>query len=355
MLITDQLSITQPEALRRALSIDVQVRNYEGRVYHPKVFLFYGAERRPSAAVLGSANLSESGLTTAVEAGVVTTEPRLLSQLRQWFVQLFTDLEHTVAVDTVLLRKMQAAWQRAAATRARERVRQPRIVSRKRKGVTPEERDVLDDLFAGIQLPIGVLSFDHAGNNVRNLQRARDVLRRYPNVNGKERSELHLLGFVAEGNLTELGEEAVSAKGVAELARVWCGWIARTPASELARTNERLASFKRAATGFWRLRREVRDFFFGNLRAPKRRRVLQTIELLCNAGDVVRGFSLDDVRRLAPLVMNGGDFGDFVGKRVREYQLNKGARSWDTDDRRTVLLAWTRVAAGGWGRAPKGG
>ncbi len=219
MLITDQLAITQPEALRRALATGVSLRNFDGRIYHPKVFLFYGKNGRPRAAVLGSANLSEPALTTSVEAGVLTTDRRLLSQLRRWFQDLFTDSNQTVEVDDALVDKIEVAWKRAAATRARasghhrqaERVKQS-------KELAPDEKEVLDDLFATIRVPIGVLSFDHAGNNVRNLQRAREVLRRYPKSNAKERSELHLLGFLADGQLTKLGQSAVGSASELGLA-----------------------------------------------------------------------------------------------------------------------------------------
>jgi len=345
MLITDQLAITQPEALRRAIAAGVQLRNYDGRIYHPKVYLVHGASGHPNIAVLGSANLSESALTTSIEAGVSTTDRRLLGQLRDWFNKLFEDVKHSSDVDDALLSKLDRLWERAAAERARvAELQQTRLRGAGRGRKAPSENiEVLEDLFATIRTPIGILSFDHAGNNVRNLGRALEVLLRYPKLSDKERSELHLLGFLKEGRLTNLGAKARRYRTVEGLAGEWCSWIASQSDDELKSLNTRLASFKRAATQFWKLRPEVHRFFLENLAYPSQRKLLQTIELLCNGSSVVRRLSLGQIKLLGPQIMNTGRSTTFVAKRVREYQANKGSRSWKGEDRKTLLISWRRV------------
>lgn len=63
LVCTDQLGITQPAAVERALQSGVQIRNYSGgAVYHPKVYLAHDRNLRPTRFLLGSANLSTSAL-----------------------------------------------------------------------------------------------------------------------------------------------------------------------------------------------------------------------------------------------------------------------------------------------------
>src|SRR2546428_10808120 len=83
VLITDQFTITQPGALRQMLKAGIQVRNYAGsRVYHPKVYLVHSPNRHPLAAIVGSANMSESGLMAGVEAGMVMSDLRVLRNMQ---------------------------------------------------------------------------------------------------------------------------------------------------------------------------------------------------------------------------------------------------------------------------------
>lgn len=344
MLITSQFAITQPEALRRALTAGVWVRNYDGeRVYHPKMYLVYGRVGDPKVAILGSANLSESALTTAVEAGISTTHRPLLKQLQSWFEELFEDRVHSRDVDAALLTKLEGLWVRAAARRVLARKSSSRGRTAQPRGVSPENIEVLEDLFATIRMPIGILSFDHAGNNVRNLLRALDVLRRYPRLTDKERSELRLLGFWSDGQLTELGATGRRCTSEQALASVWCRWVAAQTEPDLQQLNSRLASFKRAATQFWRLRPEIREFFLGNLGSTRQRPLLQTIELLCNGSRVVRKISLEKLRSLAPLVAAPTGLTKFLADCVRDYHRNKGSRSWSSADRLTMLIAWKDV------------
>jgi HKD family nuclease len=346
MLITSQFSITQPEALRRAIAARVRVRNYDGdRVYHPKMYLVYGSNGNPNVAILGSANLSESALTTAVEAGISTTNRTLLKQLQSWFQELFEDQDHCRDVDDTALKELERSWARAAARRILAQASATPPTQRAQKSVLPPENiDVLEDLFATIRAPIGILSFDHAGNNVRNLLRALEVLHRYPRLTEKEKSELHLLAFLSdEGRLTKLGETARRCTTEQSLATVWCRWVAAQAESDLQRRNSRLASFKRAATQFWRLTPEIRTFFFENLGSVRQRPLLQTIELFCNGSSVVSRISLDQLRSLAPIVTAPKGLTKFLEDCVREYHRNKGSRSWASKDRLTMLTAWRNV------------
>jgi len=77
-----------------------------------------------------------------------------------------------------------------------------------------------------------------------------------------------------------------------DIARLWCRWLKRTPNAELGEINPRLLIAKRVFPQFWRLRPEVRNHFLDNVQNRDDRRTLQTIELLCNASEVVQELSL---------------------------------------------------------------
>ncbi len=347
LLLTDQFAITHPEALRKALKRGIQIRNYGGsRIYHPKVYLVYDAGGRPKSAIVGSANISESGLSMGVEAGVVISDPYTLEELKNWFEQLFTDNKHTTAIDRESLNRFDRIWHLAAAKRVKiEQIARKRLPKPIEEIVpSPGEVQILEDLFSTIGLPIGILSIDHARNNVRNLTRLLEVLKRYPEVHSKERSELRLLGFVKENTLTELGNSARNCRTEKALAETWCNWVLHVWDSELEHINPRIVSFKRAARQFWKLRQQVREFFFGNLRSKEQRPVLQTIELLCNGSNVVRKLSLSDFVALSSVIMKAQQLPTFLQKPILEYQSNKGSRSWESDDRKTMLSAWQRMA-----------
>jgi HKD family nuclease len=54
IICTDQLGITHPEAVKRALASRVKIRNFAGAVtYHPKVFLAHNGNGRPTRFLLG--------------------------------------------------------------------------------------------------------------------------------------------------------------------------------------------------------------------------------------------------------------------------------------------------------------
>ena len=162
------------------------------------------------------------------------------------------------------------------------------------------------------------------------------MISRYPDIGSKERSELRLLGFMQSGKLSALGIKARGCRTTAAVAKLWSSWLKRTPNEALNSTNRRLASFKRAATRFWRLKSEVRNFFLRELSNPEERKTLQAIELCCNGSEVVESFLINDFRAMAPFMLRGKRLSPFIRRAVADYLDNKGSRSWKTDDRRIV-------------------
>ncbi|GEM_PF-1362204 len=347
IVCTDQLGITHPEAVGRAIRSGVQIRNFTGSgVYHPKVYLAHDQNDRPIKFLLGSANLSSSAFTSSVEAGVLGDETVGLKKLNGWFNELFN--KHTQAFTPERLHIMEERWRSLAAARAlsRLKVHQRPAVSPKTQPVPvgPEDLDTLEDVFATIQLPIGLLNMDYAGNNVRNIAKAREVLANPAQAHGKQRSELKLLGLMRDGNLTELGKAAAALKSDDAFARLWCKWLQQTSNEQLESINEKLLVAKRVFPQFWRLKDDVRKYFLANAQSPKDRRTLQTIELLCNARDVVQELSVDDMRTLSKLLGQSQRVPEYIRDEVAEYFGNKGTRSWDTHDRRVMPEAWRAVA-----------
>jgi HKD family nuclease len=342
ILCTDQLGITQPAAVKRALACKVQIRNFTGNVtYHPKVFLAHSGNGRPTRFLLGSANLSTSAFSNSVEAGVLSEEANALGTLNRWFDDVFN--HSSAAFTPELLDQMDLRWRSAATERAKNRLRIRRILAAQAgaQAIPPEPEDVdtLEDVLATIQLPIGLLNIDYAGNNVRNIDKLREVMANPRKASGKQQSELKLLGFMLNGKLTALGRAAAAARTNAEVARLWCRWLKQTSDARLREINPRLLDAKRVLPQFWRLKEDVREYFLANARSPKERTTLQTIELLCNAREVVQELSLDDIRSLSRLLQSER-VPDYIREQIEEYFNNKGQRSWDTDDRRIIPLAW---------------
>jgi hypothetical protein len=343
IVCTDQLGITQPAAVERAIRRGVQIRNFAGDVvYHPKVYLAHDRNLRPTRFLIGSANLSSSAFTTSVEAGLLGDERASLVALKAWFDNLFD--RRTEAFTPERLREMEAKWKQAAAQRTKSRLRTRRGVvlppGAPPMPVGPEDLDALEDVFATIQLPIGLLNIDYARNNVRNIHKLREVLANPAAAHSKQQSELKLLGFMEHGNLTRLGRAAAAARSDEAVARLWCRWLQETPNDELFAINPKLLDAKRVFTQFWKLKPEVREYFLANVENPNERRTLQTIELLCNARDVVQELSLDDIRTLSALLTSTETLPPHIRHEVIEYFDNKGPRSWTRPDRRTVPEAW---------------
>jgi hypothetical protein len=243
------------------------------------------------------------------------------------------------------LRQWKAAWRFAS-----RRIKMPAV-----SAATPlaaEDLDTVEDVFATVQLPIGLLNMDYAANNIRNVGRVQTVLADWENVvrdtrpaHSKQRSELKLLGFATGSNLTPLGRAAAVAGSVEGIARLWCAWLQQTANMELARINPRLLVAKRVFTQFWKMKEEVQNHFLRHAVRPSEteRPTLQTIELLCNASEVVQELSLEDIAALSPLLRQPQRLPEFVRNAVLDYQDNKGTRGWDFPDRRILPSAWKEV------------
>jgi hypothetical protein len=343
IVCTDQLGVTQPAAVERAIKSGVQIRNFCGNVvYHPKVFLAHDRNLKPTRFLLGSANLSSSAFMTSTEAGLLGTDAASLVTLRNWFDQIFTT--RTEEFTPSRLREMEIKWRKAAAERTKNRLDARRVLPAPPDGaplpIGPEDLDALEDVFATIQLPVGLLNMDYAGNNVRNIAKVREVMKDPASASGKQQSELKLLGFMQNGRLTALGRAAAAAASEGEVAWLWCRWLQRTADSVLEAINAKLLVAKRVFPQFWKLQPEVRDFFLANAQSPSDRRTLQTIELLCNARDVVQELSLLDMQSLSVLLNQPARLPLSVRSEIADYFDNKGTRSWNEADRRTVPEAW---------------
>lgn len=359
LVCTDQMGVTQPAAVKRAISSGVQMRNFSGNViYHPKVYLAHDRSGKAKRCLIGSANLSSSAFTTSIEAGVLSEDSAALGTLTNWFDELFKKRSEAFTPESLLL--MEARWRAAAAARARAylRVRRELVVLPKAPAPPPipEDLDALEDVFATLQPNIGLLCIDYAGNTVRNIGRVRELLRNWRRVSRetgetatKQRSEMKNLGFAEGAKLTRLGEAAAKATTDEEVARLWCSWLNNIADAELAQLRPELFIAKRVFAQFWKLQPDVIEYFLKHAEGSKKhspeRLVLNTIELLCNANAVVQDLSLDDFKTLAPLLAEAERIPITVRKNVVDYLNNKGTRTWEYPDRRIVLLAWKEVQA----------
>ncbi len=117
IVTTDQLNITQPAVLKHALNLGVRIKCYSGsRVFHPKVYLFHGLTKSKDLAILGSANISASGLENGVEVGVQISDPAFFKKLSKWFDSLFRDTDAR-NIDGTFIADYERRWKRAAQTR----------------------------------------------------------------------------------------------------------------------------------------------------------------------------------------------------------------------------------------------
>jgi len=324
------------------------VRNFIGDViYHPKLFLAQDADLNPTSFLIGSANLSSSAFTTSVEVGVLGSDPATLTTLSDWFDDLFNHRAEAFTPENLVA--MEARWRRAAAWRAKNRLLVRREIADLQgpvEPVTAEDVDAVEDVFSTIKLPIGLLNLDHGGNNIRNIGAARKVLENPGDATDKQRSEMKLLGLMQHGKLTEVGILAAAAQNEAEFALIWCRWLQDTSDAELREINPKLLVTKRVFPQFWSLKGEVRDYFLAHAQNPENRRLMQTIELLCNAKDIVQDFSLEDMQALSELLGNPASIPAIIRSEIMEYFDNKGTRSWSVADRRTIPMAWWNAANG---------
>ena len=138
------------------------------------------------------------------------------------------------------------------------------------------------------------------------------------------------------------------------VTRLWCDWLKQTPDEELLEYNSRggLSVAKRVFSQFWRLKQEVREYFLANAQSSANRRTLQTIELLCNASQVVQELSLSEIETLSGLLQSER-VPEYIRTEVQKYFDNKGTRGWDTDDRRIVPLAWREACVDSIAASPR--
>jgi hypothetical protein len=314
-------------------------------LYHPKVFLAQDNRSLPCGAVVGSGNLSESGLQTSVEGAVLIYDDALLRRMSQWFSGLWNDPDSAEDIDHSFVRGYRKRWRISARARIRHRrfQRRKQALGGQAEVLNAEDIEVLGDLCETIQLPIAILSIDQAGNNVRNLSRLLSVLHDYPNIHQKAVSELRLLGFIDYDQLNALGRRARRCSRVEALARVWCQWVKREAENELLLRNPNIASFRRSASFFWRLDKDVRDFFLANLEDLHERDVLKAIELLCSGSDAVRELKLEDYRALAPTLARPRALPLHLRNAIGAYHANKGSRTWTGNDREVLLRTWRAV------------
>ena len=148
-----------------------------------------------------------------------------------------------------------------------------------------------------------------------------------------------------DGNLTSLDVEAKRCRTAAAVAKLLC-FGSKTPNVALSALNRHLTSFKRAANRFWRLKAEVRTYFFREMINADERETLQAIEVCCNGSAVVESLLVRDFKTMAPFMLSGKGLSEFIKHAVADYLDNKGGRSWTGDDRRTVLNAWRATKRG---------
>jgi len=179
IVFTDQMGITQPAAIRRALAHQVQIHNYSGEgTYHPKVYLSYDKRGRPRRFLVSSANLSHSAFYQGIEAGVLGQDRQALRTMHDWFQFLFNRQSREVSDQDLGL--IEERWRQAAAARVKVQLQRrltasitpPKIIP----VATESDLDAIEDTFATIQLPIGLMNSDYARNNIRNLSHLRKVL-----------------------------------------------------------------------------------------------------------------------------------------------------------------------------------
>lgn len=354
LLFTDQFGITQPTAIRDALSHGIDARRYSGGdVFHPKVAIAYSKANEPIAYIVGSANLSGSALLSGVEAAVVGSDPTTCRRLDEWFQLLFE--KNSERIDARVLSEVEARWlARARAStgilKGAVRPKTPKGVGKARgagDGTTIGE--AVSDVFSAIPDEIVTLGFDLGGNNVRTIEHAQDALRSWSVIRsanglaGKKRSELKTLGLADGSDLTALGKALRKQSDPVKFLQIWCDWLAETRVG----LNPRLAHAKSVLTRFWTLREEVRDFFLQNAEGAKKdekRIVLQTIEVLCNVCEVLPDLSLSDVKALTWIVESPELLPELEKERVTSYLENKGMRSWKDADRTLVPVAWKNAA-----------
>jgi HKD family nuclease len=340
IVCTDQMGITDPAAVRLAQAAGVKIQRYTGpAIYHPKVYL--AAEGAAKQYVIGSANLSASALERSVEVVATASDDGTLSK---WFEDLFTNQSEpftTAHLD---------AMQKAVAARVKGQLAVQSALKPAGKAADKAQdvgaKEPLDTILGALPNEIGMLNYDHAGNNVRTLADARGKLGGALPFGGKVRSEFGMLGLAVDGSPTPLGTTLAASSTDADFADKWVKWLHDLAPANILASQYRLVRARSVLRAFWKLQPEVRQYFLDNAESPAAdvRPVLQTIELLSNVGSIAEALSLENVRQLSSLLKNPDLVPINVRETVRDYLTNKGTRGWKTADRRLIPTAWKKAA-----------
>jgi HKD family nuclease len=336
LVCTDQLGITDPRAVKKAMDQGVNIRNFAGsQTFHPKLYLATG-EGKHTPYMIGSSNLSYPALCRSVEVNSMGMDD---GSLLNWFDDLFGN--NSKEFDRVTLEEMAKRFTRRLKAQVLVQKGASKGVS-KQEGVSSE---LLDPLFGSLGHEVATLNIDQAGNNVRTLQFALEVVSS-ANWSGKQKSEMNLLGFATEGKLNALGRAAVASKNPTELAQIWVSWLRKTPDVDLAKIGKfgRLALVKRAFRRFWLLQEDVRNYFLEHCENPsnEEKKVLQTIELVANVGDAAKQISFQEIESLSSLLRSRAFLAPATKTAIDSYLANKGPRGWEVADRKIILEAWKK-------------
>jgi hypothetical protein len=155
---------------------------------------------------------------------------------------------------------------------------------------------------------------------------------------------MKLLGLSDSGQLTPLGMVAARAASVQELAGIWMTWLKTASDTELrsASPSGQLIKARKVFERFWTLPTEVTDHFIERSENPssKDKLMLQTIELLANAGRKLPSLTLDDISILSTVLRDTSALSLKAAEAVRDYLDNKGKRGWKYPDRKLAVIAW---------------
>lgn len=332
IVCTDQLGITDPRAVRMALDRGVDIRNFSGnKTFHPKLYL---SDAKETNYLLGSSNLSYPALCRSFEVNIAGKDD---GTLLTWFNDLF-DNKSTKFTDAVL-RDMSRRFNKRIKSQVWIQNEAPKAVTKK----DGSSSELLDPLLITIGKTVVPLNIDQAGNNVRTLSFALDILKRDV-WDSKQRSEMNLLGFATSGKLNKFGSTAKTATTIEQLAKIWVKWIQNTTDADLAKIgkDKRLLMAKGALRGFWSLQEEVKDYFLNNSHNPPdgQKKILKAIEIMSNSSDLAKNLSLSDFTALAKIIDDRDFLQPEINNRIDHYWKNKGRRTWEENDRKIILEAW---------------
>lgn len=339
ILCTDQLGITDPNAVRQIQTAGVGIHCYvASNVYHPKVFIAH-REGAPDKFVLGSANLSQSALKASVEAVIAGEDDD--GYLVAWFDAMFDDKKRSTSFDEKRLARLEL-W---SAARLKSRLTFQRSASKKTKpnNVDVAATDTIEKAFATLPRRLVTLNADKAANNVRTFRQMKKVLDGTVALKGKAFSELKLIGMAANGGFTPLGK-SIQNSSIEKIANKWMNWLKHASEQEINSISPsgQLAQTRTAFATFWRFPKKITAYFLENCESPSKeeRPVLQTIELLANTGKSFPGLTVEDVKTLSTIVTETSQLETFQRAIIRDYLKNKGTRGWRLSDRKTILEAW---------------